>query len=86
MLVVVLKEKIYVFGGILVDDKELDVIQCFDMCLLISLVVFFFLFLCKLLKIVVCDKYVYIVCIDGFFLEMFEKGDVSCVYIMKYFN
>lgn len=26
MLVVVLKEKIYVFGGILVDDKELDVI------------------------------------------------------------
>lgn len=56
------------------------------MCLLISLVVFFFLFLCKLLKIVVCDKYVYIVCIDGFFLEMFEKGDVNCVYIMKYFN
>lgn len=86
MSAAVSKEKIYVFGGILADDKESDAIQCFDTRLSTSLVVSFLPSPCKLSKTVVCDKHVYIVCTDGSLLEMSEKGDVSCVHTMKYFN
>jgi hypothetical protein len=59
------KEKIFVFGGILSDDKETKAIQYFDTRLQSSCVVANLPSPSKLSRAIVSDKNMHVVCTDG---------------------
>ncbi|KAL3871077.1 hypothetical protein ACJMK2_039097 [Sinanodonta woodiana] len=75
------KEKIFVFGGILNDEKETQMVQCFDTRLRTCFLVTDMPYPCKLCKSVVCDKRIFIICTDGNIFEMYD--DMRCERIAK---
>lgn len=73
------KEKIYVFGGILSDDKETKAIQYFDTRLQSSCVVANLPSPSKLSRAIVSDKNMHVVCTDGNVICVSEDGSCRVV-------
>ena len=81
MTAAVSKEKIFIFGGNMSDEKETNIVQCFDTRLHTCTRVDDLPYACKLSRAVVCDKRVYIVCTDGNVLALTD--DVVCKRVAK---
>lgn len=81
MTAAVSKEKVFVFGGLLADEKETNVVQYFDTRLRTCSRVEDLPYACKLSRAVVCDKRVFIVCTDGNILALTD--DIVCKRIAK---
>jgi hypothetical protein len=80
------KEKIFIFGGLLADEKETNIVQCFDTRLKTCFRVEDLPYACKLSRAVVCDKRVFVVCTDGNILGLTEDGASKPVARIKHFN
>ncbi|XP_045195642.2 kelch-like protein 6 isoform X1 [Mercenaria mercenaria] len=80
------KEKIFIFGGLLADEKETNIVQCFDTRLKTCTRVDNLPYACKLSRAVVCDKRVFIVCTDGNVLGLTEDGVCKPVARIRHFN
>lgn len=72
MAAAVCKEKI--FGGSLAEEKEADIVHCFDTRLKIFTRVDDLPYACKFSRAVVCDKRVLIVFTDGNILGLIDDG------------
>ena len=81
MTAAVSKEKIFIFGGNLSDEKETNIVQCFETRLHTCTRVDDLPYKCKLSRAVVCDKRVFIVCTDGNVLALTD--DVVCKRVAK---
>ena len=81
MTAAVSKEKIFIFGGNLSDEKETNIVQCFETRLRTCTRVDDLPYACKLSRAVVCDKRVFIVCTDGNVLALTD--DVVCKRVAK---
>ena len=81
MAAAVSKEKIFVFGGLLADEKETNIVQYFDTRLRTCVRVDDLPYPCKMSRAVVCDKRVFIVCTDGNILQL--SDDNACVRVAK---
>ncbi|KAK3087042.1 hypothetical protein FSP39_000933 [Pinctada imbricata] len=86
MSAAVLREKIFIFGGILQNDVETDSVQCYDTRLQTCSLISHLPSPCKLTKAVVCEKQVYVIGTDGSIVDMNEKGECALTHKMKYFN
>lgn len=86
MTAAVCKEKIFIFGGLLADEKETDIVQCFDTRLKACTRVDDLPYACKLSRAVVCDKRVFIVCTDGNILGLTDDGACKSVARIRNFN
>lgn len=80
------KEKIFIFGGLLSDEKETKIVQCFDTRLKTCTRVHDLPYACKLSRAVVCDKKVFIVCTDGNILGLTDDGICTSVARIRNFN
>lgn len=80
------KEKIFVFGGILADDKETKSIQYFDTRLQSSCVVESLPSPCKLSRAIVSDKSMYVVCTDGNVICVSEDGTCNVAITIPNFQ
>ena len=81
MTAAVSKERIYVFGGMLTDEKETNIVQYFDTRSRTCTRVDDLPYACKLSRAVVCDTKIYIVCTDGNVLALTD--DVVCKRVAK---
>ncbi|KAJ8321330.1 hypothetical protein KUTeg_001188 [Tegillarca granosa] len=82
----VAKEKIYIYGGILFNERETDDIQYFDSRLQTSGVISKMPNLCKLSKAVTSEKRVFIICTDGSIVEMLDDGKCETVQVISSFT
>lgn len=80
------KEKIFVFGGLLADEKETNIIQCFDTRLKTCSIVGDLPYACKLSRAVVCDKRVFIVCTDGNILLLSDENVCRKLAKIRHFS
>ncbi|XP_052788895.1 kelch-like protein 24 isoform X2 [Mya arenaria] len=86
MTAAVNKEKIFVFGGLLADEKETNIVQYFDTRLKTCSRVEDLPYPCKMSRAVVCDKRVFIVCTDGNILQQDDNNDCKRVAKIRSFN
>ena len=77
-------QKIFVFGGMSMDEKETNIVQCFDTRLHECSHVDDLPFACKLSRACVCHNRVFIVCTDGNVLA--RTDDVVCKRVAKIQN
>ncbi|KAH3792837.1 hypothetical protein DPMN_146336 [Dreissena polymorpha] len=80
------KEKIFVFGGLLADEKETNIVQYFDTRLRTSSRVDDLPYPCKMSRAVVCDKRVFIVCTDGNILTLTDDFVCKRAAKIRHFN
>ncbi|XP_076093860.1 kelch-like protein 35 isoform X1 [Mytilus galloprovincialis] len=80
------KEKIFVFGGILSDDKETKAIQYFDTRLQSGCIVANLPSPCKLSRAIVSDKNMHVVCTDGSVICVPEDGSCRIVTTIPNFQ